>query len=72
MAANVARTATYGLTNGLLPYVMDIAAKGIHRAMRDSVGLQKGICTYKGLCTKEAIARRFEMEATDVHSLMEA
>jgi alanine dehydrogenase len=70
MAANVARTATYGLTNALLPYVIEIANKGIHRAIKDNEGLQHGICTYKGICTKEAIARRFEMESSNIHSLI--
>jgi alanine dehydrogenase len=71
MAANVARTATYGLTNGLLPYITTIAGKGIQNAIKESAGLQEGICTYKGFCTKEAVARRFELDPSDVHTLSE-
>ena len=36
MAANVARTATYGLTNGLLPYISTIAGKGVQNAIKES------------------------------------
>ena len=70
MTANVARTATYGLTNSLLPYISEIAAKGIDLAVKDHEGLLRGICTYKGFCTKESIARRFEVESKDIHSLL--
>jgi alanine dehydrogenase len=70
MTANVARTATYGLTNSLLPYISEIAAKGIDLAAKDHEGLLRGICTYKGFCTKESIARRFEVESKDIHSLL--
>ncbi len=71
MAANVARTAAYGLTNALLPYVSSIATLGIQRAIKTTPGLREGICTYKGFCTKEAIARRFEISPSDIHTLTE-
>lgn len=70
MPANVARTATYGLTNALLPYVAEIAEKGIDRAIMENHGLTHGVCTFKGWFTNPAIARRFEMEYTDVQSLI--
>jgi len=70
MPANVARTATYGLTNALLAYVMEIAEKGIDRALRENPGLARGMCTFKGQLTNPAIARRFEMEATALQSLI--
>ncbi len=68
--ANVARSATYGLTNALLPYVMEIAEKGLERALIENPGLAGGVCTYGGRCTREAIARRFEMDASDLRSLI--
>ena len=71
MAANVARTATYGLTNALLPYVADIAAKGIDRAIEENEGLARGVCTFKGQFTNAGIARRFEMQSSDIQSLIE-
>jgi alanine dehydrogenase len=68
--ANVARTATYGLTNALLPYLLEIAQKGTENALLEDRGLAKGVCTYGGYCTNEAIARRFEMESRDIISLI--
>ncbi|MBI4547567.1 MAG: alanine dehydrogenase [Ignavibacteriae bacterium] len=70
VAANVARTATYGLTNALLPYLSEIAAKGIDGALNENQGLARGVCTYKGACTKDVIARRFELPSIDVYSLV--
>lgn len=69
MAANVARTATYGLTNALLPYIVEILEKGIDRALNENSGLARGVCTFKGQFTNPAIARRFEMNATQLQSL---
>lgn len=71
MAANVARTATYGLTNALLPYVAEIAEKGIDRALQENPGLARGVGTFKGQFTNPAIAHRFEMEATTLQSLIQ-
>jgi alanine dehydrogenase len=67
--ANVARTATYGLTNALLPYLLEIGQKGIGGALKESTGLSNGVCTYRGSCTKEGIARRFEMSARPIEEL---
>ncbi len=61
IAANVARTATYGLTNALLPSLLEITKKGVGPALQENAGLGRGVCTFDGECTKEAIARRFEM-----------
>ncbi len=70
--ANVARAATYGLTNALLPYLGEIAQKGVDRTLRENTGLTRGVCTYRGACTNEAIARRFEMESHNIGALVNA
>ena len=70
IAANVARTATYGLTNALLPSLLEIAQKGTARALQENAGLAHGVCTYAGECTKEAIARRFEVASKPLASLI--
>jgi alanine dehydrogenase len=59
--ANVARTATYGLTNALLPHLLEMTQKGIDSSLHENAGLAQGVCTYRGKCTKEVIARRFEL-----------
>lgn len=71
MPANVARTATYSLTNALLPYLLEIVQNGIVQTLRNNVGLSRGVCTYGGMCTNEVIARRFGIESVDVLSLLD-
>jgi len=70
MPANVARTATYGLTNALLPYLQSIALRDVDGALREQYGLVQGVCTFKGVCTREEIARRFEIDSYDVAKLL--
>jgi alanine dehydrogenase len=44
----VARTATYALTNAALPYVLEIAQKGIDSAIKDNSALERAINTHRG------------------------
>lgn len=44
----VARTATYALTNAALPYILNIADKGIEKALQDDPALEKAVNTHKG------------------------
>jgi alanine dehydrogenase len=55
----VARTATYALTNTILPYVIEIAQKGIVQALKDDQWLAKGVCAYDGSFTQEIAAKIF-------------
>ncbi|MBI3189762.1 MAG: alanine dehydrogenase [Ignavibacteriales bacterium] len=68
--ANVARTATYGLTNAMLPYLLEMTSKGLHKAVAENKGLARGVCTFQGKCTSESIAKRFELESYDVQELV--
>ncbi len=61
--ATVARSATHGLTNALLPYLLDMARRGIETSISLNRGLAAGVYTHDGVCTNAAIARRFELEA---------
>ncbi len=66
--AMAARSASYGLTNALLPYLTDMARLGIARAIVDNHGLARGVYTHEGVCTNPAVARRFELEYGHVGS----
>jgi alanine dehydrogenase len=68
--ATVARTATMGLTNALLPYLHEITDLGIEQALRNDPGFSKGICTYNGYCTNKAIAKIFNLKARDINLLL--
>ncbi|MDI6765623.1 MAG: alanine dehydrogenase [Bacteroidota bacterium] len=70
MPANVARSATYGLTNALLPYLLEMTHLGIVRALKENKGLAKGVCTYCGVITKEGVARRSGLSSHDIYSLI--
>lgn len=62
MPAAVARTATTGLNNALLPYIEQIVGNGLGKTLLDIPGFQKGLCTYNGLCTNKHLAERYEYD----------
>jgi alanine dehydrogenase len=68
--ASVARTATNGLTNALLPYVLEIADHGLESALHRNRGLRRGVCTYDGSCTNPGIAKLFGLEVRKISDLL--
>lgn len=67
MPALVSRTASYGLTNASMPYLQQIADKGLSHALIENQGLTQGVCTYGGYCSKEIIAETFNIEYRRIH-----
>ncbi len=65
--ALVSRTASYGLTNASLEYIMKIADNGLSNALIGDIGLSKGVCTYNGTCSNELIAETFDLEFRRLH-----
>ena len=65
--ALVARTASYGITNGALEYILNIADNGLSNAVMGDSGLAKGVCTYNGTCSNERIAETFNLEYRRLH-----
>ena len=53
---DVPKTSTYALTNVTLRYAMDIANKGLDRALQESQELRKGLNTVAGRCVHPAVA----------------
>ena len=56
MPGAVPRTSTIALTNATLPYVLQLANKGVAQAMLDDPALMLGLNTYKGFLTNEPVA----------------
>ena len=56
MPGAVPRTSTYALTNVTLPYVLEIASKGIDDAVRDDPALALGVNTWDGRVTNAGVA----------------
>jgi alanine dehydrogenase len=57
MPALVGRTSTIGLTQATEPFVLVLAAKGLHRALEEHRGLAKGINTRGGKLLNLAVAK---------------
>ena len=53
----VARTSTYALTNATFKYALDMANKGLEKALRESPVLAQGLNVYRGKCTYQPVAR---------------
>ena len=56
MPGAVPNTSTYALTNVTLPYVLDVAAKGLEEAVRDDAALASGVNVYGGSVTNDGVA----------------
>ncbi len=61
MPGAVPRTSTFALSNATLPYVVRLANKGVEAAMAADPGFAKGMNTYQGNVTYEAVAEAFDM-----------
>lgn len=57
MPSAVARTATLALTQATLPHVLDLANKGLRRAIADDAGLRAGLQTHAGHVTHAGLAQ---------------
>jgi len=69
MPGAVPRTSTYALSNATLPYVVRLANHGFAEAQRD-LALAKGVNTYAGHITYEAVSEAFGLEYTPLGHLM--
>jgi alanine dehydrogenase len=70
MPGAVPRTSTFALTNATLPYALDLANKGLMKAVTDDAGLKEGVNTYAGKLTYEAVATSQGLEYTTFDSLV--
>ncbi len=57
MPSAVARTATLALTQATLPYAIEIANKGLQRAVSENAALKEGLQTLSGDVTHSGLAR---------------
>jgi alanine dehydrogenase len=67
MPALVSRTASYGLNNSAINYILNIADNGLSHALMGDQGLAKGVCTYRGYVCNEPIANSFNLEYRRLH-----
>lgn len=57
MPGAVPRTSTIALTNVTIPYALQIANKGVYKALNENPALGKGLNTADGKVTHEAVAK---------------
>lgn len=71
MPSNAARTATYALTNVLVPYLIHIGEAGsINKALWSNQGLRSGTYVYRRHLTKKSLASLFGMPHRDIELLI--
>ncbi len=64
MPGAVPRTSTFALSNATLPYMIRLANMGAEAAMAADPGLCKGLNTFQGELTYQAVADAFDMVCT--------
>jgi alanine dehydrogenase len=70
MPGAVPRTSTFALTNATLPFVLEIADKGLQRAIQASPALKGGVNTYNGFLTNKEVAAAQKRDFVDVDRLL--
>ena len=70
MPGAVSQTSTFALTNATLGHGVKIANMGLEAACLSDSCLVPGVNCYKGKLTCEEVARDFDMEYTDLKSLL--
>ncbi|MNF04350.1 Alanine dehydrogenase [compost metagenome] len=65
MPGAVARTSTLALTNVTVPYALQIAGSGIHKAALDNQALARGLNVVAGHVVNAAVARSLGYEPVD-------
>ncbi|MEZ4702060.1 MAG: alanine dehydrogenase [Rhodothermales bacterium] len=71
MPSNAARTATYALTNVLVPYIIQIGEVGnMNEALWRNVGLRNGTYAYRRFITKKSLSSMFGIAHRDIELLI--
>jgi alanine dehydrogenase len=71
MPGAVPRTSTIALTNVTIPYALQIANKGVHKAIMENPALKLGVNVANGEITYEAVARDLGYEYVPVETALE-
>ena len=70
MPALVPRTSTFALTNATLPYVLQLAGRGLTPAVRRDPALAKGVNVWRGRVVHPAVAHALGERATPLEALL--
>ncbi|SFK09791.1 L-alanine dehydrogenase [Halobacillus dabanensis] len=67
----VPRTSTIALTNVTIPYALQIASKGVNKAVEENKAIEAGVNTANGHLTYEAVARDLGYEYKPVREALQ-
>ncbi len=70
MPGAVPRTSSLALSNATLRYALRLADAGLHDAMRGDAGLMNGLNIHEGKVTHQAVAETFNLDLTDVRTVI--
>jgi alanine dehydrogenase len=70
MTSSVARTATYALSNARMPYVLQLADRGLAAACASDDGLRRGLVAGHGHCFHPLLADRFGIPCADPSAVL--
>jgi alanine dehydrogenase len=70
MPGAVPRTSTFALTNSTLPFALKLANRGLIEAIERDPHLKKGVNTYKGRVTFQAVADDQGLPYTPIDELV--
>jgi alanine dehydrogenase len=70
MPGAVPRTSTFALTNATISYALELANKGLEKALLESSALSLGVNTYGGHVTFAAVAEAVGKPYTPLHNLL--
>jgi alanine dehydrogenase len=70
ITSTVSRTSTKVLSNMVVPYLLEIAERGLDQNLKEDDSLARGVYVYKGQFVKKSIAERFSMPYKELSSLI--
>jgi alanine dehydrogenase len=70
MPALVPRTSTFALTNATLPYIVELAGKGLVAALRENPPLAKGLNVCRGHITHPGVAESVDETAIPLETCL--
>ena len=71
MTASIARTASRALAHAALPYLLELAGKGLDRALAENGGLAAGTSLFRGRVVQSTLGHALGVEVTPVERLIE-
>ncbi len=70
MPGSVPNTSTYALTNATLPYIVELANRGWHEALRRDAALALGLNTHEGQVVYSSVAEAHGLQGVELSSLL--